>query len=205
VDASNVTLYEQFLPAAAKVAIEHGFSMRVVPIQRMDWSSGFAAETEKYSAQAGLDRDDHIVNYVAGMPFPIVRSEDPKAAIKIAYNWHMGPFMPDDFSLAQWGSFAYLGTDSSISFGPQDDNNYVCDHFIFLRYAHRAEVDPRPTLGTNPDGIEWKARCDGWSSETHRQNLGAKGIWIRYVDPTKVDQFYWYNRRLPMSGGNMDS
>ena len=71
---------------------------------------GGGAETEKYSGQVGLDKDDYITNYIAGMPFPMVSTTDPKAAIKIAYNWHMGPFMPDDFSLEPWGSYAYSGT-----------------------------------------------------------------------------------------------
>jgi D-alanyl-D-alanine-carboxypeptidase/D-alanyl-D-alanine-endopeptidase len=205
IDAGNVESYLRFLPAAAELAVDHGFAMRIVPNQRLDWSGSFAAETERYAGQVRLDRDDHTVNYVAGMPFPIFSLDDPKAAVKIAYNWHMGPFMPDDFSLSPWGSFAYLGTDSSLSFVSEDDNDYVCDHFSFLRYAHRTEVDPRPTLGTNPDGVEWKARCDGWSSETRRENLGAKGIWVRFVDPQKVDQFYYYNGRLPVRGGNVES
>ena len=37
VDASNAASYEQFLPSAAKLAIEHGFTMRVVRDQRLDW------------------------------------------------------------------------------------------------------------------------------------------------------------------------
>jgi hypothetical protein len=100
IDLNNATSYAPFIPPVAELAIDHGFTMRIVPTERLDWSSGFAAETEKYSAQVGLDRDDHIINYVAGMPFPIVSIDDPKAAVKIAYNWHMGPFMPDDFSMA---------------------------------------------------------------------------------------------------------
>jgi serine-type D-Ala-D-Ala carboxypeptidase/endopeptidase len=112
IDLSNATSYAPFIPSAAELAIDHGFTMRIVPTERLDWSGGFTAQTEKYSAQVGLDRDDHITNYVAGMPFPTVSLDDPKAAVKIAYNWHMGPFMPDDFSMAPWGSFAYLSLDS---------------------------------------------------------------------------------------------
>jgi hypothetical protein len=72
----------------------------VVPTQRHDWSSGFTKATEKYSGQVGLDQEDNITNYVAGVPFPTVDTSDPKAAVKISYNWHMGSIMPDDFSLA---------------------------------------------------------------------------------------------------------
>ena len=104
IDASNAGSFVQYLPAAAQAAINHGLKLQVVPTKRLDWSAGFTEATEKYSSQVGLDAEDSITNYVAGAPFPTVALSDPKAAVKIAYNWHMGPFMPDDFSLAPWGS-----------------------------------------------------------------------------------------------------
>ena len=100
IDSSNAGRYSQFLPAAAQAAISYGLKVRVVPTQRLDWSTGFAKATEKYSGQVGLDQEDNITNYVAGAPFPTVDTSDPKAAVKISYNWHMGSIMPDDFSLA---------------------------------------------------------------------------------------------------------
>ncbi len=69
---------------------------------------GFQIATEKYSPQVGLDKDDYITNYIAGMPFPLIDTNDPKAAVKIAYNWHFGPVLPDDFSLAPWSVNGYL-------------------------------------------------------------------------------------------------
>jgi hypothetical protein len=187
INSANAPIYERFLPPGADLAVKYGLVMRVVPSKRLDWSAGFTAETEKYSGQVGLDSDDYITNYVAGMPFPRVSVNDPKAAVKIAYNWHMGPFMPDDFVLEPWGSFAYSSTDATNSFVLDDQNSYVCNHFSFLRYAHRTEVDPRPTLGANEDGVEWKARCDEWSS--NRSGPGSQGtdIWVRYLDPRRTD------------------
>jgi hypothetical protein len=107
INSANASTYEHFLPPGADLAIKYGLAMRVVPSRRLDWSAGFTTATEKYSGQVGLDADNDITNYIAGMPFPTVGINDPKAAVKIAYNWHMGPFMPDDFSLEPWGSFAY--------------------------------------------------------------------------------------------------
>ena len=178
------------LPAAAQLAVMRGFTIKITPTERLDWPGGFTAATEKYSAQVGLDKSDAITNYVAGMPFPIFSAGDPKAAIKIAYNWHMGPFMPDDFELAPWGSYAYSSTGAANSFVPEEPNNYVCADFHFLRFAHRTEVDPRPTLGANPDGVEWKARCDDWTADADG-HMGARGVWVRYVDPKKVDDFFY--------------
>jgi hypothetical protein len=197
IDAANLEAYEQVLPAAAQLAVTRGLTIKIVPTERFDWPGSFTAATEKYSAQVGLDKTDAITNYIAGMPFPIFSPGDPKAAIKIAYNWHMGPFMPDDFELAPWGSFAYSSTGAPNSFVAEEPNNYVCANFHFLRFAHRTEVDPRPSLGANPDGVEWKARCDEWTSDADG-HTGARGIWVRYLDPKKVDYFYYFNG---ISGG----
>jgi hypothetical protein len=193
IDATNLTAYEQILPAAAQLAVTRGLTIKIIPTERFDWPGSFTAATEKYSAQVGLDKSDAITNYIAGMPFPIFSPSDPKAAIKIAYNWHMGPFMPDDFELAPWGSFAYSSTGAPNTFVAEEPNNYVCANFHFLRFAHRTEVEPRPTLGANPDGIEWKARCDDWTSDADG-HTGARGIWVRYLDPKKVDYFYYLDR-----------
>jgi len=193
IDASNAGSYVQYLPVAAQAAISHGLKLQIVPTKRLDWSAGFTEATEKYSSQVGLDAEDSITNYVAGAPFPRVALSDPKAAVKIAYNWHMGPFMPDDFSLTPWGSFAYsnVGADTIRP----DDLDYICDQFTFLRFAHRTEVDPRPTIGSNSQGFEWKARCNLWTT-TAQGNAGeGSGIWIRFLDPHHGDEFYGFDSR----------
>jgi hypothetical protein len=81
INATNASTYAQFLPPAAEVGIDHGMTLRVVQSKRLDWSGGFTSETEKYSGQVGLDKDDYITNYVGGMPFPIVSTIDPKAEV----------------------------------------------------------------------------------------------------------------------------
>ena len=204
IHASNVANYTQYLPAAAEAAVRHGLTIRVIPTKRLDWSTGFTQATEKYSSQVGLDKNDYITNYVAGAPFPTVDLTDPKAAVKIAYNWHMGPFMPDDFSLAPWGSYAYLDTSGAIR--PQEDYSYVCDQFTFLRFAHRTEIDPRPTVGSNSEGFEWKARCNEWTATPMGDAGEGSGIWIRYLDPGRGDEFYGFNmetRRVRRSASDV--
>ncbi len=66
IDSKNVGAYTRFLPAAAESAVRHGFTIRVVPTKRLDWSAGFTQATEKYSSQVGLllNRMDGVV--VAG-------------------------------------------------------------------------------------------------------------------------------------------
>jgi hypothetical protein len=203
INASNAARYAQYLPAALQTAIRHGFTVRIVPTTRVDWSKGFKDATEKYFTQVGLDKDGYITNYTAGMPFPTVSATDPDAATKIAYNWHMGPFMPDDFSLAPWGSFAYADIKQPNVFEPQEDYNYICDQFTFLRFAHRTEIDPRPTLGSDAQGFEWKARCNEWTQSLGNNAGEGAGIWLRYTGPKQLDEFYGYDpmsRRIQRSG-----
>ena len=190
IDANNLSSYTQYLPAAAQSAIRHGLKIVVVPTRRLDWSAGFTQATEKYSPQVGLDKDDYITNYMAGAPFPTVDVSDPKAAVKIAYNWHMGPFMPDDFSLQPWGSYAYSDAGGVSGIGPEDNYSFSCDHLSFLRFAHRTEVDPRPELPNNAEGFEWKARCNAWTQNPMEGIGEGAGIWLRFTDPRRTDEYY---------------
>ena len=105
------------------------------------------------------------------MPFPFVNVDDPKAARKIAYNWHTGPFMPDDFSLSPWDSFGYSDSGSAVAqpVRSEPDYTYICNQFDFLRFAHRTEMDPRPLLGSAGQEFEWKARCKVWNESAARR------------------------------------
>lgn len=209
INADNSGQYERYLSGAAKFVIAHGFRMRITPERRVEWSAGFRHATEKYSAQVTLDADDYIRNYVAGMPFPLVNPGDPKAAVKIAYNWHMGPFMPDDFSLAPWSSNGYEPDPAKGDrIVPKSDKDYVCEQFELLRYAHRTEVEPRPTLGDNTNGFDWKARCTRWVSDLSSSQTGeGAGIWVRYLDPKRPDEFFAFieeTRRVRRLAVNLD-
>lgn len=208
INSGNAQLYANIIPAATMLAIQHGLRLEVTPTQRMVWSKGFQVATEKYSPQVGLDQDDYITNYVAGMPFPLIDITDPKAAVKVAYNWHFGPVLPDDFSLAPWSVNGYMADShdpTEIHTSPDSDD--ACEQFDFLRFAHRTEVEPRPTLGSNALGVEWKARCNQWSTVSMGGDLGeGAGIWIRYSNPRTSDDFYGFDehsRRLRRMGIRM--
>ncbi len=197
------------VPAAAKLALKLGLRMRITPTERLEWSAGFERATEKYAPQTTLDDQDHLKNYTAGMPFPLIDVADPKAAAKIAYNWHLGPVMPDDFSLAPWGSSGYaVDPEHPGRLLSDSDHDFACEQFDFLRYAHRTEVDPRPTLGENATGVEWKARCSRWTAFPLGGGIGeGAGIWIRHLDPASPDEFYGFDqatRRVRRSAVNLE-
>jgi Protein of unknown function (DUF1329) len=207
IDADNFDQYSRYVPAAAKFAVAHGFRMHILPERRVEWSQGFQHATEKYAAQVTLDSDDYIKNYVAGMPFPLIDTSDPNGAAKIAYNWHMGPFMPDDFSIAPWSSNAYASDPASpLKIVPNGDADYACEQFDFLRFAHRSDVDPRPTIGDNAMGVEWKAKCNRWISDVSSTASEGAGIWVRYLDAKHPDEFFSFSeesRRVRRSAVNL--
>jgi hypothetical protein len=193
IDRNNLGTYSVYMPAALKFAISHGLRARVTSTSRIDWPAGFQQATEKYSGQASLDEQEHIQNYVAGMPFPLISTSDPQAASKIAYNWRWGPFVPDDVSITSRPRFMAWKTDKeSTDLSPNDDERDFrgeepCDELKFLRYSHRTKVDPRPNIGSNPN-LEWKARgehCAGardisviWTEHTSPWSItnGVKGL-----------------------------
>ena len=82
---------------------------------------------------------------------------------------------------------------SPTTFQPEEDYNYVCDRFTFLRLAHRTEVDPRPTFGSNSQGFEWKARCNQWTANPAGDVGEGSGIWLRCLDPHRGDEFYGFD------------
>src|SRR5439155_21296153 len=104
INSDNASSYSRYIPAALMFAVEHGFKIRVVPTQRIEWPENYKKQTEHYSPQVGLDSNDYIQNYTAGLPFPLSDISDPKAAVKIAYNWRFNPFIEDDsvFKPAEW-------------------------------------------------------------------------------------------------------
>lgn len=195
IGANNADAYASSIPAAARFALKHGFHIKVVPTERIQWSAGFQHETERYSPQVGLDRDGYITNYIAGMPFPLIDFSDPQVANKVAYNWHLGPVLPDDYALAPWGSQGYAADNGEPNVIRPSGLDDQCEEFDFLRFAHRSEIDPRPTLGNNPGGVEWKAKCTQWTQTSLGGQGEGAGIWVRYLDPHRNDDFYSFSEQ----------
>ena len=49
----------------------------------------------------------------------------------------------------------------------EPDFDHTAEEVDFLRYAHRTEVDPKPTLGSNSAGVESKIRAYRWRDPSH--------------------------------------
>jgi hypothetical protein len=116
--------------------------VKVAPSQKIEWPAPYQQATEKYASQVSLDENDTLKNYVAGLPFPSIEPTDPKAAMKIAYNWRWGPFIPEQVSFSNLAARTFNFQGDGISFlrdsaNPDFRNELTCDQAIVLRRAHR--------------------------------------------------------------------
>lgn len=192
ISAGNLRKYFHVVPLALASIIRLGHSISVTPTETIAWPPQYKNETEKYAPQVRLDRHEVIQNYVTGLPFPVIDSNDPHAAVKVAYNWRYGPFVPDDFTAhnAVDRFYRQRGISAAVWHDPDEDVSTMS--LSYLRYAHRTTVDPVPSLPSNPQSVEAKVRSDGLHGPIYTAD--AANIWIRFLDPTRPDAYYRLNR-----------
>lgn len=80
-------------PVQERMIREFGFEMTLIHGQEVEFDQTLAELTERYAEKVQLTKDDHLKGYVAGMPFDVISEEDPKAAVKLAYNFLRAPWM----------------------------------------------------------------------------------------------------------------
>ncbi|HEY6417820.1 MAG TPA: DUF1329 domain-containing protein [Candidatus Binataceae bacterium] len=189
IDSANVDGFAAVIPGALQFAIRHGLSITVVPTQRIDWPAGYQHDTEKYSGQVTLDDNDTIHNFVSGLPFPMIDSADPKAAVKVAYNWRWGPFIPAEATLVATEKTSAYSLSSANPANLIADNSHRdyrnennCDQLAFVHYAHALGNNSENT-GHDAD-VDWKERGDRCGPEN-----GAV-IGIQHLDPARDDDMW---------------
>ena len=206
IDAGNVKSFASLVPSALAFAIAHGLTVHVVPTTRVPWPQGYQAATEHYSAQVRLDSYDAMQNYVAGLPFPLIDWKDPKAAVKIAYNWHWGPFIPSQVNLlATQKTRAWTIDPSHPGLLFEDDahrdfrNEGSCDQIVIVRYMHTVRELADSHHRDSP--VEFKQRGDYCGPEPNAY------IMIQYLDPARSSDAWFFPsavrrwRRMKWKGG----
>lgn len=97
IDKTNRSDYAAYLPPSVELMLDYGMRMQIGERAECPWPADFATATEKYSSQVRLSDDKRaLANYVAGMPFPEVRADDPDAAWKVMWNHEHKPAFSDD-------------------------------------------------------------------------------------------------------------
>jgi hypothetical protein len=210
INSANLGSHASLVPSAMAFAIEHGLTVTVIPTRHVPWPRAYQAGTEQYAGQVRLDSQDAIQNYVVGLPFPLIDAADPKAAVKIAYNWHWGPFIPPQITLlAKQKTRAWKIDPSQPGRLLEDDahsdfrNEGSCEQIVIVRYMHTLQqLADSPHSGSQADSpVEYKQRGDHCGPEPNAY------IMIQYLDPARSSDAWFFPsavrrwRRMKWMGG----
>ena len=188
IDRSNAGTYSALLPGALAFAVQHGLSIKVAPTERVEWPKAYQRVTEQYSPQVRLNEKGELQNYIAGLPFPSVSASDPQAALKIAYNWRWGPFIPEQVSFSGVAARTFvLSSRDADAFSPDAThgdfrNELTCDQAIVQRRAHLTDAE----VASKDGDVEWRERTDQCGPER------GKAIGILYSEPNRLPDLYAY-------------
>ena len=157
--------------------------------------------TKKFSGQVTYDEKARDVKgYVAGIPFPTIKVEDPNAGIKIVWNWFLSQawVMNSTNVMAggpNIGGFNQISFDKGFERGPGGINN---------QYRFLGRTTEPHTIG---DGSVVKKQIIMTTSPYDNAGLGAFNITYRDGRPDDVWAYIKSVRRIRrISGGNwMDS
>jgi len=173
-----------------EVLIRRGMEMKIVPYRRVELRPSVRAATEKYAAQVSLDANGVIQGWVAGIPFPRIDPDDPQAGTKIMYNVNRTPNLTDDLGLHLIESTSGTLSKSVQPATFEVERHFVIDWLRLLRYAGRLEIEPKPTIPTNPDGVFQKMAQYPFVEPFDLKGTGL--VSFRYTDPAKQDDTWLY-------------
>ena len=159
------------------------------------------AATKKFSGQVTYDEKARDVKgYVAGLPFPTIKAEDPHAGIKIVWNWFLSQAWAINSTNvmaggSNIGGFNQISFDKGFERGPGGINN---------QYRFLGRTTEPHTIG---DGSVVKKQIIMTTSPYDNAGLGAFNITYRDGRPDDVWAYIKSVRRIRrISGGNwMDS
>lgn len=80
-------------PVQEKLIREHGYQMILIGSREINYDPSLAELSQRYSDQARVTPEGTLTGYVAGVPFPTIRPEDPDAAVKLVHNFLRAPWL----------------------------------------------------------------------------------------------------------------
>lgn len=183
----NVAAARDLISPGVAWCVEHGVALTIVPAKPVPWPTAYRHATEAYSGQVRLAADKNsLENYVAGMPFPTIDTNDPDAATKIMWNYQYKPLLTDDV----------LMRDFQVPSGPLTykssmvpDREFTIGDLRRLYYSGRLFVDPKPEL-PNPEGVRYKEILSPVVNPFDMKGVGA--LYFRYVNAARQDDSWLY-------------
>jgi hypothetical protein len=187
VTADNADKAKDLISPGLEWCVRHGWPMRVVEPKKVEWPKAYKEATEKYSGQCKIGPDGlTLQNYVAGLPFPNIDTNDPQVAIKIMWNYEYKFLTTDDVDLRNFDA----DTGSVSQTAPMTvERHFLLDHFRRLYYNGRLYVDPKPTM-PNPNGYRGSQGLYPILEPFDLKGVGSVGN--RYIDPAKQDDQWLY-------------
>ncbi|MFN2375205.1 MAG: DUF1329 domain-containing protein, partial [Candidatus Binatia bacterium] len=190
VEAANLDRWKDFISPSIAWAVRRGARLPVIENTPIVQEPARADATQRYSPQVRLSDDKtHMINYVAGVPFPFVQTDDPDAGIKMILNWD-ARIINDDFDIRNFG--CQTGSFGSNT-GLQVERDYITGHFRRLYYVGRMYHEPKPTW-SNPENIRYREMLHPVMEPFDLK--GAGFTYNRFQDPRRQDDSWLYLPQL---------
>jgi hypothetical protein len=186
VSNANVEQFSAYLGPALRWAIDRGVELEVASARPIPLEPARLAATEKYSAQVRLSANKlRIENFVAGLPFPVVREDDPDRALKLMFNYE-NRIAVDDLDVRNFE----CDTGTLDADGPMRiEKHFEIEHFRRLYYVGRLYHEPIHTWPTR-DGIRYREALYPLVEPFDLKGVGF--TYNRYLDPARQDDSWLY-------------
>ena len=186
VTRDNADEYADLLGPSIRWALARGLEMKIIEPRPIPLEPARLLATEKYSPQVELSSDKlRLVNYVAGLPFPLVDESSPDAAVKLMYNYE-NRIALDDLDVRNFEC-------DTGSLSPRDsmhvERHFEIGHFRRLYYVGRLYHEPIHTWETS-DGIRYREALYPLLEPFDLKGVGF--TYNRYLDPARQDDSWLY-------------
>jgi len=191
INSDNVAQYGEVLGPAMRWVIQRGYDVHVSATRSIAHPPAFSEATRRYSSGVELAPDrTHVINHVAGLPFPAIDTDDPDVAAKLMFNFNSA-IAHDDSDIRNFdcdtGALGTNGRPMSV------EKHFLIDHIRRLYFVERTEVAPVPEL-PNRDRVRFKE-----AMYPLMEPFDLKGVGFtmnRYLDHTRQDDTWLYVPQL---------
>jgi hypothetical protein len=186
ITAANAEPYAHLMGPSIQWALGRGLRIHVIAARPIPLEPARLAATEKYSPQVRLSNDKlRLINYVAGLPFPLADENDPDAAVKMMFNYE-NRIALDDLDVRNFEcDTGSLAPDRPLLV----EKHFEIGHFRRLYYVGRLYHEPMPTWAT-PDGIRYREALYPLLEPFDLKGVGF--TYNRYLDPARQDDSWLY-------------
>lgn len=186
VSRENLLQWRRFLPPSIQWAVERGMRIDVIAPRDIPLEPARLDATQKYHAQCRLSDDkNQVLNYVAGIPFPLVTADDADAAVKLVFNFE-NRIAVDDVDIRNFEcDTGRIGAQSGLTI----ERHFVIGHFRRLYHVGRLYHDPKPTW-PNADGVRYREVMYPIIEPFDLKGVGL--TYNRHIDSARQDDSWLY-------------